>query len=131
MVKVPGSTQIISKLEADGTVQVLGGLDGSKVEVVVLLGVLFEEVSEELLEPLEGLLESEDVEELENLNNSTGVSWGLDALGPNCPPPFDPNPQRVPSSVVKTVKPMPQDTLFTPDSIILTGLVLSACCPPL
>ena len=32
--KVPGSTQIISRSEADDTVQVLGGLSGSKDEVL-------------------------------------------------------------------------------------------------
>ena len=32
--KVPGSTQIISRSEADATVQVLGGLSGSKDEVL-------------------------------------------------------------------------------------------------
>ena len=44
--KVPGSTQIISRSEADDTVQVLGGLSGSKDEV------LFEpeELSMELFE---------------------------------------------------------------------------------
>ena len=46
--KVPGSTQIISRSEAEETVQVLGGLKGSKVEVVVLLGGSEEEESVEL-----------------------------------------------------------------------------------
>ena len=46
MVKMPGSTQIISRSEAEATVQVLGGLSESKYEPLIE----FEELSSELFE---------------------------------------------------------------------------------